>query len=428
MINAEQSTIRHGGTAMTAMVDSRTSMKAICARKALFDAVQTVGHAVSGRNPLPILSHILIQADHSGLRLMATDLELGIACRVVDLTGTADEGGDSSSLRPSTQVLEQGALTTPARVLTEVLANLPDKDDVAISVDRSHTVRIHCEYSRSDFKILGLPAEDYPKLPEVVDTAGFSVPQVRLRELIRQTLFAVSTDEARSQLTGVLVVYEENTVKFVATDTHRLAVRETRVTDGRGGLQKAIVPSRAMNELARLLTDAEGDVQVTLSNNQIQFVLPGEAEIQIVSRLIEGQFPNYQRVIPAEFQKRLVIDVGSLLRAVRRASIVARENAHRIVFRSDDDKIILTAESQMVGNVREEVEVVRDGDDIEIAFNAKYLLDVLNVLDSETLALELSEPLKPGVIRPVSMLNAEDRGTAGDDDSYLCVLMPMQIV
>jgi DNA polymerase III subunit beta len=411
---------------MTALLDARTSMKAICPRKALFDAVQTVGHAVSGRNPLPILSHILIHADGDGLRLMATDLEIGISCRVADRTGVIDETGDKGGARPSTQILEPGALTSPARLLTEVLANLPDKDDVAISVDKSHTVRIHCEYSRSDYKILGLPAEDYPKLPEVRDDVGFAVPQSRLRELIRQTLFAVSTDEARAILTGILVVFEDDAVKFVATDTHRLAVRETRVTEGRGGPQKAIVPARAMTELARLLTDAEGDVRVTLSNNQIQFSLPGENEIQIVSRLIEGQFPNYQRVIPASHQKKLTVEVDALLRAVRRASIVARENAHRIVFRTDEDKLILTAESQMVGNAREEVEVEREGEDVEIAFNAKYLLDVLNVLDTEKLQLELTEPLKPGVMRPISMLAADAPADAGD--GYLCVLMPMQIV
>ena len=413
---------------MTATLDVRTSMKAICPRKALFDAVQTVGHAVSGRNPLPILSHILIEADQDGLRLMATDLELGISCRVADRTGVLEENGEKAPARTSTQVLEPGALTSPARLLTEVLANLPDKDDVANSVDKSHTVRIHCEYSRSDFKILGLPAEDYPQLPEVQDTVGFAVPQARLRELIRQTLFAVSTDEARAILTGVLLVYEENTVKFVATDTHRLAVKETRVSEGRGGPQKAIVPARAMNELARLLTDAEGDVQITLSSNQIQFALPGETKIQIISRLIEGQFPNYQRVIPAAHQKKLTVDVDALLRAVRRASIVARENAHRIVFRTVEDKLVLTAESQMVGNAREEVEVEREGEDVEIAFNAKYLLDVLNVLDSEKLQLELTEPLKPGVVRPVSLLDTVDNGDAAIGEGYLCVLMPMQIV
>ena len=150
--------------------------------------------------------------------------------------------------------------------------------------------------------------------------------------------------------------------------------------------------------------------------------------MQIISRLIEGQFPNYQRVIPAAHQKKLTVDVDALLRAVRRASIVARENAHRIVFRTVEDKLILTAESQMVGNVREEVEVEREGEDVEIAFNAKYLLDVLNVLDTEKLQLELTEPLKPGVVRPVSLLETVDNGDAAIGESYLCVLMPMQIV
>src|SRR5215467_7203918 len=146
-------------------IDTRASLKAICPRKDIFEAVQTVGHAVSGRSSLPILSHILIQAEESGLRLIATDLELGISCRI------------------PAQIEEGGALTAPARTLTEVLANLPDKSEAAISVDKSHTVRVHCE--KSDYKILGLPAEDYPKLPIVKDEATFSIPQAKLREMIR---------------------------------------------------------------------------------------------------------------------------------------------------------------------------------------------------------------------------------------------------
>src|SRR5580658_10243399 len=146
-------------------IDIHTSLKAVCPRKDLFAAVQTVGHAVSGRSTLPILSHILIQAENDGLRLIATDLELGISCRI------------------PARIQEAGALTAPARTLTEVLANLPDKGDVALSVDKSHTVRVHCE--RSDYKILGLPAEDYPKLPDVADSVQFSIPQSRMKEMIR---------------------------------------------------------------------------------------------------------------------------------------------------------------------------------------------------------------------------------------------------
>lgn len=386
-------------------IDAQASLKAICPRKDLFEAVQTVGHAVSGRSSLPILSHILVQAEENGLRLIATDLELGISCRI------------------PAQIQENGALTAPARTLTEVLGNLPDKSDVALSVDKSHTVRVHCE--KSDYKILGLPAEDYPKLPEVRDAVAFTIPQAKLKEMIRQTSFAVSTDESRAILTGIYMVFDGETLKFVATDTHRLAVKTALVKDARGS-QNAIVPARAMNELTRLLSDADGDVQVMLSGNQVRFALPGEAEIQIVSRLIEGQFPNYQRVIPGDHQKRLTIPTGALLRAVRRASIVARENANRVILRTEEEKLVLTAESQMVGNAYEEVEVGREGDDVEIAFNARYLLDVLNVLEEDGLHLELTEPLKPGLVRPVPAAPKEGEAPAIAD--YLCVLMPMQIV
>ena len=388
-------------------VDTRASLKALCERKDLFEAVQTVGHAVSGRSSLPILSHILIQAENDGLRLIATDLELGISCRI-----------------KSNKILEGGGLTAPARTLTEVLGNLPEKE-VAISVDKSHTIHVKCE--KSEYKILGLPAEDYPQLPEVKDTVAFTISQSKLKEMIRQTKFAVGTDEGRPILTGIYIVFDGETLKFVATDTHRLAVKTAVISAGRGS-QNAIVPARAMNELTRLLTDGEGDVQVSLSSTQVQFTLPGEAEVQIVSRLIEGQFPNYQRVIPDQHHKRLTIPVQPLQRAVRRASIVARENAHRVIFRTNDDGLVLTAESQVVGNAYEEVEAVRDGDDVEIAFNSRYLLDVLDAVDTDTLHLELTEALKPGVIRPVPAPPKEGEEGLELAPDYLCVLMPMQIV
>lgn len=395
---------------MVATSELLASLQADCPRKELFEAVQTVGHAVSGRSALPILSHILIKAEDNGLRLIATDLELGISCRIANA-----------------KIREAGALTAPARTLTEVLANLPDKADVALSVDKSHTVRVKSE--KSDYKILGLPAEEYPNLPDVTDAVAFTLPQTTLKEMIRQTSFAVSPDDNRPILTGILMVFDGETLKMVATDTHRLAVKTAITKDGRGS-QNAIVPARAMNELTRLLSDAEGDVQVALSNNQVRFSLPGEAEVQIVARLIEGQFPNFQRVVPQEFHKRLLIPTQPLLRAVRRAHIVARESANRVVFRTEGDKLVITAESQQVGNAHEEIELtVREGEDVEIAFNAKYLLDLLNVLTEETLTMELSESLKPGLVRPVPTPPKDSEAnplTLTPD--YLCVLMPMQIV
>lgn len=387
--------------------DMQNSLKAICPRKNLFDAVQTVGHAVSGRNPLPILGHILLQAEEGGLRLIATDLELGISCRI------------------PAQIEELGMLTAPSKTLAEVLANLPEKSDIALSVDRSHTVHIHSD--RSDYKILGLPAEDYPRLPEIKQACTFAIPQATLKDMIRHTIFAVSVDEARAILTGVLLSFEGSKLTCVATDTHRLAVKSANVTSGEGA-QNAIVPARAMNELMRLLQDSETDVQVTLSDNQICFSFPGDDNLQLISRLIEGQFPNYARVIPASHDKKITIPVQPLLQAARRAAIVARENSYRIVIRTEHDKLIMTAESRTVGNAYEEIEVISEGDDIAIAFNSKYLLDVLSVLDCEGLNLELSEPLKPGVVRPIPNRTSESPDESTVDSDYLCVLMPMQIV
>ncbi len=376
---------------------TRSGLSAVCARKDLFEAVQTVGHAVTGRTSLPILSHILMQAEESGgIRLTATDLEIGISLVI-----------------PDARLETEGGLTAHARTLTELLGALPE-GDVSLSVDLSHAVRL--TIGRSDYKLLGLPPDEYPRLPEVQETNSFAIPQRELRDVIRKTIFAVSPDEARAILTGILVDFKGDEVKFVATDTHRLAVRTAKVNAGNGS-QQAIIPARAMNELQRMLADEDGDVNVRLSANQVQFTTP--TGITMVSRLIEGQFPNYERVIPSRYEKRLTLETQTFQRAVRRAAIVARNNANRVVLKTLDDKLVIRAESNMDGTAHEEVEAAREGDDLEIAFNSKYLLDVLGVIDEEGMYLELTEPLKPGVARPV---------VEADGADYLCVLMPMQIV
>lgn len=386
-----------------------TSLKAIASRKELFAAVQAVGHAVSGRSTLPILSHIIVRADSNGLLLAATDLELGISCRV------------------KAQIQEIGAFTAPSKTLIEVLGNLPDKAEVAVSVDRSHTVRCQCE--RSDYKILGLPAEEYPELPEVQDAVSFLIPLQTLKEMIRCTIFAASTDETRPILTGVLLSLEGDSLKMVATDTHRLAVATVPILNGKGS-QNSVVPARALNELIRLLTDDEGSVHVSLSQNQICFSLPGESQVQIISRLIEGQFPNFQRVIPQEHYKRLTVPTQPMLSAVRRASIIARDSssAHRIVLHTKDNSLILTAENPIVGSAYEELEIIREGEEVEIAFNAAYLLDVLSIINEEAIALELTESLKPGMLKPVPDIGGKDNDASSRSLDYLCVLMPMQLL
>jgi len=366
-------------------------MKAICARKDLYEGVQTVSRAVAGRSALPILSNVYIGSEDGHLRLAAFDLELGMQCAVPAM------------------IEEGGALTVPARMLGEVLSTFPEAD-VVLSTTDQNSVNIKCE--KSDYLILGLPPEEFPALPEVPDDKSFQISQRALRDIIRQTIFAVSADESRAILTGVLMALQGDQIRFVATDGHRLALRTSQVESAQGEAT-CIIPSRALSELGRMLSDEDSPVAIAISDGQVKFTVNG---IIMVSRLIEGQFPNYERVIPAQSARKLTMPTEQLLQRIRRASIVARENLNRVILRTEGDRLIVTAESGDVGKAYEELEIVKEGDDIEIAFNAKYLLDYLGALDTEGVTLELNGPIDPGLMKQV-----------GKED-YLYVVMPMQIM
>ena len=365
-------------------------MKVICARKDLYEGVQTAGRAVSPRTSLPILGHLLMTAEEGRLRIEATDLEIGMECIV------------------EANVQEQGSLTVPARVLTEFLAALPETD-VQISNDESNTVDVVC--GTSDFSILGLPAEEFPRLPEVREDVSLTIENDVLREGIRNTSFAISQDESRAILTGILMQVAETALKFVSTDTHRLCVQDSPLVESRGTVN-AIVPGRAMNEVTRIVPEGAGTVEVKIAPNQIMFKV---GDTILISRLIEGQFPNFDKVIPKEHNRKLTVPTEQFMQSVKRVAIVARENSNRAILCTQDGTLVLTAESGNVGRAHEEVEVVREGDDVKIAFNAKYLMDVLSVIDTEALEVELTGEVSPAVIRPQGK------------DSYTYVLMPMQL-
>ncbi len=365
-------------------------MKVICARQDLYEGVQVAARAVSQRTSLPILGHLLIAAEEDKVRISATDLEIGMECLV------------------PASVQEPGSLTAPARMLTEVLASLPETD-VAISVDESNTVTLKC--GTSDFSILGLPPEEFPMLPEVREEVRLVVNRDAIRDGIKKTAFAVSIDESRAILTGILMQVSEDGLKLLSTDTHRACVQECPVVEVEGAVN-AIVPGRAMNELSRIVPEGEGTVEVTFSANQVLFKV---GDTVLVSRLIEGQFPNVERVIPTESNKKLIVPTEQFLQSCKRAAIVARENSNRLIMQTDDGKLVLTAESGSVGRAHEEVEIIKEGEDIKMAFNARYLLDVLGVVETEAIEVELSGEVNPAVVRP-----------QGQDD-YTYVLMPMQI-
>jgi DNA polymerase-3 subunit beta len=363
----------------------------------LHEALQHVSRVVSGRTTLPILSNVLLEASGDTLRMVAYDMEIGA----------------QSSIR--VEVGEEGAITVPARMLGDVVAGFPEATVEMASEDRS-LLAIHC--GRSNYTINGLPAEEYPNLPEVGEGVSFEISQFALRDLIRSTIFAASADETRAILTGVLLRRDAGGVKMIATDSYRLALRtvpEGSVANLSGAEEwQLIVPSRALQELLRLLDPAntETPVKVTAGEQQVRFEI---GPYILVSRLIEGQFPNYERVIPSEAAHRISLNRDDLQGAIRRAAIVAKAEASKLVFRTQDGVLTITAESGDVGKAKEELGATVEGDDIEIAFNAEYLTDVLGVIGSETVLWELTGSLSQGLLK------------GADDPDYLYVVMPMQL-
>ncbi|HET6782105.1 MAG TPA: DNA polymerase III subunit beta [bacterium] len=363
-----------------------------CSQSALLKGVHLVNRAISTRTTMPILSYVLLETTKSGLKLTATDLELAIQ---VEIDGEVKQGGQ---------------LTLPARILTEIVGNLPEST-VEIKADEGVTqTQITCE--NSNFEILGLPAGDFPTMPKPAEDALGAIDAESMRTMIRQTIFAVSGDETRPFLTGVYVVMDGTDVRFVATDGGRLALRKTTLPSPVNQKTGVIVPAKTMQELARALGGMEGDVQLAAVDNQLMFAVPG---LRVYSRLITGQFPNYQQVIPQEFKQRIRVDTDRLLRAVRRASITARDSANVVRLAAKGKKLTITSNTPEVGKAREDVEVTAEGDTVEAAFNARYLIDCLNNIDAADLYFELTGPLSPGAIRPA------------EHEDYVYVLAPVRV-
>ena len=372
-------------------------MKIMCNRRVLHEALQHVGRVVSGRAAQPILANVLLEAEGGVLRLVGNDMEIGAQSEV------------------HVEIEQEGALTIPARQLADLVAGLPDATVELASEDKS-ALKLKC--GASEYTILGLPAKEYPRLPQVQSEIGFDVSQAAMKELIQCTIFAASTDETRAILTGVLLKWEADTVRMVATDSYRLAVKTAPTAELTGisgeGEWEAIIPARALQELSRLLDPAQEEtlVRVRVGQQQIAFIV---GPYTLVSRLIEGQFPNYARVIPEAAERTITVDREDLLAAIKRASIVARAEASKLVFRAQEGTLTISAESGDVGRAHEELPATVEGEEIEIAFNAEYLTDVLAVMESEAVIWQLTGALSSGLLKPA------------DDPDYLYVVMPMQL-
>jgi len=371
-------------------------MKLSCLQENLSKGLWIVSRAVAIRSTLPITQNVLIATDQSRLKLAATNLEVAISCWV------------------GAKIEEEGAITIPARLLTEFISSLPnDKIDITLT---QRTLQLKC--ARFEARINGLDAQDFPPIPQVADGIATKIEIEALRDGINQVTFAAATEESRPVLTGIQIEFDGDKLAMAAADGFRLAVHNTSLLSPVKSKAALIVPARALNELSRFLTDQEEPVEITVNQqkSQIMFKLKN---IEMVSQLIQGAFPNYSQLIPQSYVTRAVVDVAEFLRAIRMASIFARDGSGivRLVVSPGVEltpgKMNISARAEEVGDNVGEIDALIDGETAKIAFNAKYLADVLSVLHQKQVALETTTSSSPGVLRPVGI------------DNYVHVVMPM---
>src|SRR3989338_8119727 len=347
-------------------------MKIIVFKDDLMKGIQAVQNSVSSKSTLPILSHILIEAKKNEIRLTATDLEIGVVMKI--------DG----------EVQEEGSITVPAKKFSEIAKELPAQQKILVSVKKGQSITI--EAGKSYFRLMGLGREDFPQLPDFSSkTDVIKVPQKLLNGMIQLTSFAMSHDETRYVLNGILFNFKDKSLKLVATDGRRLAFIEKSILD-LGTLKKdVIVPMKAIQELSRNLME-EGEVLFCFKENQLQISLN---PITITSRLIEGEYPNYEKVIPKKKKEEQKIKAQDFLQATRRASVLTSQDSQSIKINIIRDKMIITKNTPELGEAREELEVDYKGGDLEIGFNPNFLIDVLKNISEENVKFGFIDPEKP---------------------------------
>jgi len=344
----------------------------------LLKTLQMVEHAVNDRTTLPILANVLLESSGQELTFTATDLDVGIQCRF-----------------PLSEPVERGAVALPARKLTTVVRELPD-EAVVLETKKNHTATLNC--GSSSFRIPGLPPEDFPVLPVAPATDGIKLSQAALKQLLVRTSHAMSMEETRFILNGALFMTHKDQMRVVATDGRRLAVAQVDLQEPAKQPFRAIVPSKTVRELERLL-QSERDEAASISalkDNQLVFRF---GQVSIITRLIEGEFPQYEKVVPAPSKQALTCDRQQLIDAIRRVSLMTTATSQAVVFELEANKLVVQKESSELGSAREEFAIEYSGEPVTIAFNPEFWLDVLKVLDEASVTVEISGADRPAVIR-----------------------------
>ena len=368
-------------------------MNLTIAKEQIINGLQAVQNVVSTRTTLPILSNVLLRAENDRLELTATDLDVTVACSV------------------EAKVKKPGAATVPVKKLFGIIREL-NNGEIDLEVDDKNVCSIRS--GASFYKIHGLSADEFPPMPKFKEDKKVTLSQETVKGMMKKTSFAISTDESRYVLNGIFISLKDHKMTMVATDGRRLALVDEEVDVAENSQGEFIVPAKAVNEMNRLLAD-KGEVEIRYTENQASFTLKDEkgGSVLIVTKLIEGNYPNYRQVIPSEVKERVSLVREEFLHALRRAEIMTSEKSNSVKMAFGKNNLAITANSPEVGEARESIAINYKGKEMAIAFNPKYLIDPLNALSNDEVFIELIDELSPGVLKI--------------QGPFLYVVMPMRL-
>lgn len=363
-------------------------MKFAVTKEALLDGLQRIQNVVSTRSTLPVLTNALLETTESGLRLTTTDLEVAIRCEI------------------EAKVEKPGATTLPARRLAAIVRELP-ASEITVETDSKNISTLRC--GASFFKIYGLAKDEFPAFPSFQEAKSYTMKQSELRDGLRKTSYGISIDETRYVLNGILFSLKENKLTLVATDGRRLALFDSDLEFPKSHERDFIVPTKAVTELQRLLGE-EGEVQISAAENLVSFELNGS---QLVTKLVEGNYPNYRQVIPGEAKERITLEREAFLTSVKRVALLSNDKTSSVRLSFSKNNLDIAANTPEVGEASESLAVAYRGRDISIAFNPEFLMDPLRNLPDDEIHIELIDEMSPGVIK----INTP----------FLYVIMPMRV-
>jgi len=369
-------------------------MRFTISREKLLEGLQAVTPAVPAKTTLPVLANLLVETTERGIRLSATDLDIAVSTEVVADVETA------------------GAITIPAKKLSEIVRELPPSP---VKIGASGEQRITLECGRSKFKLLGLPRDEFPTFPSVRFQDAWRVKSGELQKLIHHTAFAVSTEESRPILNGVLWELRDDKMRMVATNGHRLAKMEVPVTASTAPSSDLIVPPKALEQIKRLFP-AEEELEIARGDNHLGFRSPFTS---VFTRLVEGPYPNYEQVIPKDNDRYCLADKAALTSALKRMSVIASDQTHRIKMSFNSGMLKFSVTTPDLGEAQDELPVQYTGDQLDIGFNATYMLEILRYMPTEQVRLTFKAPERAATIEPEGW---------DDPAKYLCLVMPLRLM